>query len=33
MAGSMKKRMDGILRITDGWFDFARAHNLEADRS
>lgn len=33
MAGSMKKRMDGVLRITQGWFEFARAHGLESDRS
>lgn len=33
MAGSMQKRMDGILRITEGWKEFARAHALEPDRS
>lgn len=33
MTGNMKKRTDGILRITDGWTEFARAHALEPDRS
>lgn len=33
MAGSMQKCMDGILRITEGWKEFARAHALEPDRS